>query len=109
MRTVRLQTKSITDWESFHNVFAGTMGFPSFYGCNMNAWIDCMSNLDDPDSGMTTVAVTTGEIIQLEVADTIDFQKRLPEIFQTFIECTTFVNWRRAEEGEKPILSLTLL
>ena len=33
----------ITDWESFHHVFKQTLGFPGFYGRNMDAWIDCMT------------------------------------------------------------------
>jgi hypothetical protein len=47
-------------------------------------------------------------LFHLEVADTKDFAQRLPEIFQTFIECASFVNWRRHEKGEPPILALVL-
>ena len=45
----------------------------------------------------------------LEVADTKGFAQRLPEIFQAFIECAAFVNFRRLEQGEPPILALILL
>jgi len=34
---------AITDWASFHDVFMHTLGFPDFYGRNMDAWIDCMT------------------------------------------------------------------
>ena len=95
-QTARVQTKRITDWESFHSVFAETMGFPDFYGRNMNAWIDCMTYFDD---NMTRFTVPPGELFHLEVADTKDFAQRLPEIFQAFIECAAFVNWRRQEVG----------
>jgi RNAse (barnase) inhibitor barstar len=105
-QAVRLQTKSITDWDSFHSVFAETMGFPEFYGRNMNAWIDCMTGFDD---GMTRFTIAPGELFHLEVADTKDFAQRLPEIFQAFIECAAFVNWRRVEQGERPVLALVLL
>ena len=105
-QTARVQTKNITDWESFHSVFAETMGFPAFYGRNMNAWIDCMTGFDD---GMTRFTMVPGELFHLEVADTKDFAKRLPEIFQAFIESAAFVNWRRLEVGEPPILALVLL
>ena len=104
--TVRIQTKRITDWESFHSVFAETMGFPEFYGRNMNAWVDCMTYSDD---GMTHFTVATGDLFHLEVTDTKDFAKRLPEIFQAFIESAAFVNWRRAEQGEPPVLALVFL
>jgi RNAse (barnase) inhibitor barstar len=104
-QTVRAQTKSITDWASFHSVFAETMGFPEFYGRNMNAWIDCMTGFDD---GMTRFTVAPGELFHLEVADAKDFAHRLPEIFQAFIESAAFVNSRRVEQGEPPVLALVL-
>ena len=105
-QTAKLQTKSITNWDSFHSVFAETMGFPAFYGRNMDAWIDCMTGFDD---GMTHFTVSPGELLHLEVADAKDFARRLPEIFQRFIECAAFVNSRRVEQGEQPVLSLVLL
>ncbi len=49
MAVVRLDCDRITDWESFHSLFAEVFGFPDFYGRNMNAWIDCMSYLDDSE------------------------------------------------------------
>jgi len=90
-------------------MFAETLGFPDFYGRNMDAWIDCMTCLDDADSGLTKVAVSRGEIFYLEVSRTADFQLRVPEIFQMFIQCAAFVNWRRIEKGERPVLALVLL
>ena len=48
MPVVRIPTSRITDWDSFHRVFVEIMGFPEFYGRNMNAWIDCMTSLDSP-------------------------------------------------------------
>ena len=106
LQAARVQTKSITDWDSFHSVFAETMGFPSFYGRNMDAWIDCMTGFDD---GMTRFTVAPGELFHLEIADAADFQRRVPEIFQAFIECAAFVNSRRIERGEPPVLALILL
>src|SRR2546425_11889389 len=106
LQAARVQTKSITDWDSFHSVFAETMGFPSFYGRNMDAWIDCMTGFDD---GMTRFTVAPGELFHLEIADAADFQRRVPEIFQAFIECAAFVNSRRIERGEPPGLAVILV
>jgi len=105
-QTARLQTKNITDWDSFHSVFAETMGFPTFYGRNMNAWIDCLTYFDD---GITRFTIASGELFHLEVADTKDFSNRLPEIFQAFIEGVVIVNRRHLEESEPPILAVILL
>jgi hypothetical protein len=75
----------------------------------MNAWIDCMTYLDDADAGMTSATVASGELFHLEVADSGDFQWRLPEIFQALIESAAFVNRRRVEQRERPVLALVLL
>lgn len=109
VQVARLQTKGITDWASFHTVCADTMGFPAFYGRNQNAWIDCMSYLDDPEAGMTRQTVAPGELFHLEIADAEDFQNRAPEIFKALIECTAFVNRRRTDRGQPPILSLIVM
>ena len=105
-QSAKVDTKKITDWDSFHSVFAEAMGFPAFYGKNMNAWVDCMTYFDD---GMTRFTVPPGELFHLEVANTKDFAQRLPEIFQAFMESAAFVNWRRQEKGEPAILALVLL
>lgn len=107
-QAIRLQADKITDWDSYHLVFAETLGFPSFYGHNMNAWIDCMAYLDDIDASMTLVTVSPGELFHLEVVGSLDFQKRLPEIFQAFIQSVAFVNWQRVELGKRPVLALIL-
>jgi hypothetical protein len=44
-------------------VFASTFGFPDFSRGNMNAWIDCMTDLSE-DTGMTTVhGSETGPVV----------------------------------------------
>jgi len=53
MKVVEIPTQKIENAESFHEVFAEVLGFPDFYGRNVDAWIDCMSSGDDPTSGMT--------------------------------------------------------
>lgn len=102
----RIESKRITDWDGFHSVFADAMGFPKFYGRNIDAWIDCMTYFDD---GMTRFTVPAGEMFRLEVADAADFQRRVPEIFSAFMEAAAFVNYRRVEQGEPAILALVLL
>ena len=103
---VRIDANSIVDVESFHAVFAAAFGFPSFYGRNMNAWIDCVSDLDDPGSGMTTVHVESGQTLSLVIEHAQDFKIRCPDLFSALVECAAFVNWRRVEAGQPPILAL---
>ena len=42
-KNVQIDGSAISDWNSFHDIFAAAFGFPAFYGRNMNAWIDCMT------------------------------------------------------------------
>jgi hypothetical protein len=105
---IDVPVKRIVDWTTFHEVFAEVLGFPAFYGRNMDAWIDCMTDADDPDTGMVRVAVSAGQIMTLQINDADDFAKRCPEQFTGLIECTAFVNFRRVETGATPVLSLLL-
>jgi barstar (barnase inhibitor) len=96
---IAIPARQITDWDSFQAV----LGFPDFYGRNMDAWIDCMSYLDEPSSGMTSVPVKTGELVALRIDE-----RRCLEQYDALIECTAFVNLRRIHVGEKPLLTLML-
>ena len=107
MLLVRLETRRITDWETFHDVFAETLGFPGFYGRNMDAWIDCLSWLDDPSAEMTKVHAPPGGVVALELEHAADFSRRCPEQYEAIIDCAAFVNWRKIEMGEPAVLALS--
>jgi hypothetical protein len=104
---VAIETRRIVDWDSFHVVFADTLGFPDFYGRNMNAWIDCMTYLDDPGAGMSTVHCARGGVVTLAIRDVTDFARRCPEQYEALVECSAFVNWRRIERGDGPVVALS--
>ena len=97
----------MTDWDSFHECFLKTFGFPDFYGRNMNAGIDCMSYLDDPDAGMSKVNVGIGDVLVICLSGARDLRKRCPERFDALIDCTAFVNYRRIELGQQAILAIS--
>lgn len=103
---LQIDGAGITDWASFHDQFAERLGFPGFYGRNMNAWIDCMSYLDDPSAGMSSVCLMPGEVLTLCISDATGLQIRCPEIFQELVDCTASVNDRRAEQGAIAVLAL---
>jgi hypothetical protein len=104
---VNLDTRRITDWTTFHTVFAEVFGFPEFYGRNMDAWIDCMTCLDDPSSGMTAISAPPGGVIVLQLEHADDFARRCPEPFAALVDCGAFVNWRRIKAGNPPVLALS--
>ncbi len=104
---VRIDARRIKGWDSFHDVFAEAMGFPDFYGRNMNAWIDCMTSLDEPDDGMTSVHPPKGGMLTLHMDHIGDLANRCPDIYDAIIECAAFVNYRRIEVGEEPVLAIS--
>jgi RNAse (barnase) inhibitor barstar len=107
MKTVIIQTKTIRDWASFHEVFAEAFGFPDFYGRNMDAWIDCMTSLDDPEAGMTSVHAAPNSVIVIQLEDVDEFATRCTELYDAVVEASAFVNWRRLERGDPAVLALS--
>ena len=107
MALIKIDTRRITDWGTFHEAFAAALGFPDFYGRNMNAWIDCMSYVDEPGAGMSSVDVKPGEILVLQLEGVNEFATRCREQYDAVVECVAFVNWRRIEQGQKAVLALS--
>jgi RNAse (barnase) inhibitor barstar len=104
---VEVPTHRIVDWDTFHDVFSEVLGFPSFYGRNMDAWIDCLTHVDDDPPDLTTVSVAAGDVLTLQLVDVDDFAERCPEQYAAVVECSAFVNWRRIEIGQPPVLALS--
>ncbi len=104
---VQIDGSKIKDWASFHDQFAEVLGFPSFYGRNMDAWNDCMTSLDAPEDGLSSIHVAPGDVLVLCIAGAADLKKRCPEIYDALVECAAFVNWRRIEKGEPAVLVLS--
>lgn len=106
MLQVAIDCDQICDWYSFHRVFKEAFGFPEYYGCNMDAWIDCMSYLDDASSGMTKFVVERDGLVVIQLENFTSFQQRLPEQCAALIDAVAFVNFRYCEREAKPTLSI---
>ncbi|MBK5302173.1 MULTISPECIES: barstar family protein [Gammaproteobacteria] len=103
---VQVDANLITDWQTFHSVFAEKFGFPGFYGRNMDAWVDCLSYLDDPSAEMSSIHVQRGQTLSLVIDNAQSFKHRCPEQFEALVECAAFVNWRIVVAGGTPLLAL---
>lgn len=109
MKRIRLETTEIVDRSSFHEAFKELLGFPEWYGANMDAWIDCMSDLEDTKSSITQFKLSPGETLIIEVVGTESFAKRIPDVFAAFVACTASVNqWYLSRTGE-PVVTLAFL
>jgi RNAse (barnase) inhibitor barstar len=107
MRTIIVDTSKIVDGPTFHATLASAMGFPLFYGRNMDAWIDCMSSLTD-EHPLAAIRITEGEKLLLVVPAFESLAKRAPEVARAFLECTAEVNLRYGGRGEKARVALVL-
>ncbi|MGB3635174.1 MAG: barstar family protein [Rubrobacteraceae bacterium] len=92
MKTVRLDANTIVDRDSFHGTFKEPFGFPDWYGANMDAWIECMSDLDDVESGMTEIKLDSEEMLCLEVTGVESLAERIPDVLEDSVVCTALVN-----------------
>ncbi|MCA9279947.1 MAG: barstar family protein [Phycisphaeraceae bacterium] len=101
MPTVRIDGAKITCRRSFHRVFADALGFPKFYGGNMDAWIDCMRSLHHPGDGMTMIHASNTEPVTLYVDNAEAMPKDLRDELFT---CTNIVNAEYAAEGKAAAL-----
>ena len=104
MKTIRIDGTKIKDWASFFEEFDKAFGFPAFFGKNMDAWIDCMTNLDEE---FNALRVQPGEMLCVALVGADDFKAQCPAQFQALVECAAFVNWRRLEIGLPAILVLS--
>ena len=104
---VSVDCLKITDWETFHDEFAATFGFPNFYGRNLDAWIDCLTSLDKPEDGMTSIHATQDQTLTLQLENVVPFRENHPDLYAAIIKSAAFVNWRRLEVGEPAVLSIS--
>lgn len=102
---VLIPTSRIQTWDDFHDAFSEAFGFPGYYARNMDAWIDCMSCVDDPSQGMTTIKPPSRGVIWIKFDEPDStFRARCPEIYKAFTDCLSFVNRRSEEAGRPPAL-----
>jgi hypothetical protein len=73
----------------------------------MNASIDCLTSIDAPQDGLSTVRAPAGGLLVLRLDFVKEFAARCPEQYTALIECHAFVNWRRIQRGGTPILALS--
>jgi hypothetical protein len=107
---VTVDMSSIESWDSFHTVFKEALGFPDFYGRNMDAWIDCLTSLDTPEDGLTAVHAPVGGVMVLELPGARALKARCPDIFRShrmlgLCQLSAHRSWRRPD----PLLILLRL
>ncbi len=108
MTLIHIDGRKLTDARAMHVALAEAFGFPSSYGNNLDALIDCLSHLDDPKSAMTRVQVGRGQVLTL-VIDHSHAMSKHKDLFEVLAGAVAFVNGRRIEKGEAPVIALAWL
>jgi hypothetical protein len=57
--------------------------------------------------GMASVVAPPGDVLTLQLDEGRAFARRCPEQYAALVECAAFVNWRRIEVGDRPIVALS--
>lgn len=94
MATHVIEATNIDSWPKFHDFFARHFDFPTYYGRNMNAWVDCMSDPIESD------------VMTLLVENVAHLRTVSPDIYDALVECTAFINWRYTKDGGRPHIAL---
>jgi hypothetical protein len=108
MPKVTIDTKAVHDWDTLHAVCKEAFGFPDFYGRNGDAFIDCLSYLDE-DDGMSSFVLKPGETLTVELPGADEFANRAPEQALALLVWIGDVNARYVEEGKPPVLAVVPL
>jgi hypothetical protein len=94
----RIDELDCTRWQSareFHEDVARVLGFPDYYGKNLNALSDCMSDIEVPEQG--------GRVIIWRRYDA--FAARDPQAAQGILDTVALSTWRFLLVGRR-LLSL---
>jgi hypothetical protein len=103
---VRVDARRLTDMAGLHAAVAEAFGFPATYGKNLDALVDCLTHLDDPAAGMTRVQVFPGRALLLAIDHVAAAGRSAAEQVQALVDAVAFVNWRRLERGQPPVLAV---
>jgi hypothetical protein len=100
---IRIDARKMADAANMHAALSDAFGFFSGYGKNLDALIDCLSSLDDPKAGLSSVQLFPGEILLLVIENV---SKKSAAQVKSLTDAVAFVNWRRWERGQKPVIAL---
>jgi hypothetical protein len=105
MPKVVIDTRAIHDWTNLHAVCKEAFGFPDFYGNNGDAFIDCLTHLDESD-GMSRFTLKSSETLTIELTGADAFAGRAPEQAVALLAWIGVVNERHVDDGKPPMLLL---
>ena len=107
MAKVTLDGATMSDWDAFHAQSRAAFGFPDFYGCSMDAFVDCLSYLRD-DDGMSAIRLGPDQVLQIDILHADAWRATQPEMLEEVLYCIAGINERYEDYGEQPALKVDL-
>lgn len=103
---VRIDARRLTDAAHLHAVMHEAFGFTTGTGKNLDALVDCLTHLDDPKTATGRLQVFPGTVVLLVIEHMCDLDKTQSAQARSLIDAVNFVNYRRFEQGQPPILAV---
>jgi len=103
---IRIDARRLTNAAGLHAALDEAFGFAPGYGKNLDALVDCLTYLDDPKAGLSRVQVFPGQIAVLVLEHMQGMGKQAAAEVKALVDAVAFVNWRRLEKGQPPVLAL---
>lgn len=102
---IRIDARKLTDPVGLHSALGEAFGFIEGYGKNLDALVDCLTSLDNPKAALSRVQVFPGHMILLAL-EHYDGNPKVANQVKSLTDVVAFVNWRRLEKGQPPVLAL---
>src|SRR5262249_53811086 len=103
---IRIDARKLTDAAGLHAALGEAFGFAPDYGKNLDALVDCLTHLDDPKACLSRVQVLPGQLALLVIEHTQGMSKQAAAQVKALADAVAFVNWRRLEKGQPPVLAV---
>jgi RNAse (barnase) inhibitor barstar len=103
---IRIDARRLTDAAALLAVMNEAFGFPPNTGKNLDALVDCLTHLDNLQTAMSRVQVFPGQVVSLVLDHADTANKSQAAQVKTLLDVAAFVNWRRFEKGQPPILAV---
>jgi hypothetical protein len=103
---IRIDARKLTNAAALHSTLDAVLGFSPSYGKNLDALVDVLTHLDDPVAAMSRVQVVPGHLALIVLEHTADLKPAVAAQVKTLVDVAAFVNWRRLEKRQPPVLAL---
>lgn len=104
-RSIDLDFTSVRNTPQLHQYLAQVFGFPSFYGANAHALIDCLSSLRLPEDPMTGWTLEPHQALVVNVRNLFSTPR---EVSNDFLVAMGAVNNKCRAMGQPPLVYLML-